>query len=135
MGKTQKLTSAERTFIWHSRVCSVVEVKAISDDAVNQAQNGEARLPKVNIIKADLETELLYTRRSRESLTTTDFSKFQSKGDVMSRLIYLKNNVTTINNAEKNKESKEVRGFLRDFEKLFISNDDEILQRIITERT
>ena len=109
MEKTQKLTSAERTFIWHSRVCSVVEAKAKSDDAVNQAQNGEARLPKVNIIKADLETELLYTRRSRESLTTTDFSKFQSKGDVMSRLIYLKNNVTTINNAEKNKESKEVR--------------------------
>ena len=53
-----------------SGLCSVDEVKAIFDGAVNQAQNGEAWLPKVNIINTDLETELLYTGgRSRESLT------------------------------------------------------------------
>ena len=34
--------------------------KAITDGAVNQAQNTEAWLPKMNIINADLETELLY---------------------------------------------------------------------------
>ena len=34
---------------------------------------------------------------------------------------------TTLNDAEKSKESKEVRSFLRDFEKLFISKDDGIL--------
>ena len=56
---------------------SVDEVKAIFNGAVNQKQNGEAWLRKVNMINADLEIELLYTRgRSRESLTTTDFNKF-----------------------------------------------------------
>ena len=42
-----------------SGLYSVDEVRAING-AVNQAQNGEAWLPKVNI-NADLETELLYT--------------------------------------------------------------------------
>ena len=83
---------------------------------MNQAQNGEAWLLKVNIINADLETELPYTGgRSRESLTTTGFSKFQSEDEVISRLIDLKNKGTTLNDAEKSKESKEVRSFLRDF--------------------
>ena len=103
---------------------------------MNQAQNGEAWLPKVNIINADLETELLYTGgRSRESLTTTEFSKFQSEDEVISRLTDLKNKDTTLNDAEKSKESKEVRSFLRDFEKLFISKDDGILYRTTEERT
>ena len=56
---------------------SVDEIKAIFNGAVNQKQNGEAWLRKVNMINADLEIELLYTGgRSRESLTTTDFNKF-----------------------------------------------------------
>ena len=60
-----------------SGLCSVDKVEAIFDGVVNQAQNGEAWLPKVNIINANLETELLHMGgRSRESLTTTDFSKF-----------------------------------------------------------
>ena len=119
-----------------SGLCSVDEVKAIFDGAVNQAQNGEAWLPKVNIINADLETELLYTGgRSRESLTTTDFSKFQNEDEVISRLIDLKNKGTTLNDAEKSKESKEVRSLLRDFEKLFISKDDGVLYRTTAERT
>ena len=44
-----------------SGLCSADEVRAIFDGAVNQSQNSEAWLPKVNIINADLETELLYT--------------------------------------------------------------------------
>ena len=44
-----------------SGLYSVDEVRAIFDGAVNQAQNGEAWLPKVNIINADFQTELLYT--------------------------------------------------------------------------
>ena len=43
-----------------SGLCSADEIRAIFDDAVNHSQNGEAWLPKVNIINADLETELLY---------------------------------------------------------------------------
>ena len=75
-----------------SGLCSVDEIKAIFDGAVNQAQNGEAWLPKVNITSADLEAELLYTGgRSREFLTATDFNKFQSKDEVISRLIDLEN--------------------------------------------
>ena len=82
----------------------------------------------MNIINADLETELLYTgRRSRESLTATDFSKFQTEDEIISRLIVLKNKGTTLNDVEKSKESKEVRGFIRDFEKLFNSKDEGIL--------
>ena len=42
---------------------AVDEVKAIFEGAVNQAHNDEAWLPKVNIINADFETELLYTGR------------------------------------------------------------------------
>ena len=119
-----------------SGLCSVDEVKAIFDGAVNQAQNGEAWLPKVIIINADLETELLYAGgRSRESLTITDFSKFQSEYEVISRVIDLKNKGTTLNDAEMSKESKEVRSFFRDFEKLFISKDDGILHRNTAERT
>ena len=119
-----------------SGLCSADEVKAISDGAVNQAQNGEIWLPKMNIINADLETELLYTgERSRKSLTRTDFSKFQSKDEVISRLIDLKNKGTTLNDSEISKETKEIRGFLRDFEKLFISKDDDILYRTIAKRT
>ena len=97
---------------------SVDEVKAIFNGAVNQKQNGEAWLRKVNMINADLEIELLYTGgRSRESLTTTDFNKFQSEDEAISRLTDLKNNGTNLNGAEKSKESKEVGGFLGDFEK------------------
>ena len=59
-----------------SELYSVDQTKAISDGAVNQTQNGEAWLTKVNIINVDLETELPYTReRSRESHTTANFSK------------------------------------------------------------
>ena len=62
--------------------------KAITDGAVNQAQNTEAWLPKMNIINADLETELLYAGgRFWESLTTTDFSNFQSKDEVISWMV------------------------------------------------
>ena len=43
-----------------SGLCSVNEVIAIFNGAVNPAQNGEAWLPKVNKINADLQTELLY---------------------------------------------------------------------------
>ena len=75
-----------------SGLCSVDEIKATFDGAVNQAQNGEAWPPKVNIISADLEAEPLYTGgRSREFLTATDCNKFQSKDEVISRLIDLKN--------------------------------------------
>ena len=110
------------------------EVRAIFD--VNQARNVKAWLPKVNIINADLQTELRYTGgRSIESLTATYFSKFQSEDEVISRLIVLKNKGTALNDVEKSKESKEVRGFLRDFEKLFISKDDGILYRTAAERT
>ena len=35
----------------------LIEVKAAFDGTVNQTQNGEAWLPKVNIISADLQTE------------------------------------------------------------------------------
>ena len=116
--------------------CSVDEVKAIFDGTVNQAQNGEAWLPKVNIINVDLETELLYTGgRSRESLITTNLTKFQSEDKVISRLIDLKNKGTTLNDAEKNKEFREVRGLLRCFEKLFISNARGILYRTTSEKT
>ena len=90
----------------------------------------------MNIINVDLATEPLFTGgRSTESLTKTDFSKFQSEDEVISRLIVLKNQVTTLNEAEKSKESKEGMGFLRDFEKLFISKDDAILYKTIEERT
>ena len=90
----------------------------------------------MNIINADLETELLYTgRRSRESLTATDFSKFQTEDEIISRLIVLKNKGTTLNDVEKSKESKEVRGFIRDFEKLFISKHEGILYRTTAEKT
>ena len=103
---------------------------------MNQAQNGEAWLPKVNIINVDLETELLYTGgRSRESLITTNFTKFQSEDKVVSRLIDLKNKGTALNDAEKNKEFREVRGLLRCFEKLFISNAGGILYRTTSEKT
>ena len=86
----------------------VGEVRSIFHGAVNQAQTGEAQLPKVNITNADSETEILYTGgRSRESLTTSDFSKFQSEDEVISRLIVLKNKGTTLNDVEKSKESKE----------------------------
>ena len=119
-----------------SGLCSVDEVRAIFDGVVNQAPNGETWLPKVNTIKADLETELLSAEaRSRESLTATDFNKFQSEDEVISRLIVLKNKGMTLNDIEKSKRSKEVRGFLRDFEKLFISKDDGILYRTTAERT
>lgn len=94
-----------------SGLCSVEEVRAIFDGAVNQTQNGEVWLPKVNIINVDLETELLYTGRiSRKSLTTFDFGYYQSEDDVISRLIDLKNKGTALNDAEKSKEFKEVRG-------------------------
>ena len=110
------------------------EVRAIFD--VNQARNVKAWLPKVNIINADLQTELRYTGgRPIESLTATYFSKFQSEDEVISRLIVLKNKGTALNDVEESKESKEVRGFLRDFEKLFISKDDGILYRTAAERT
>ena len=103
---------------------------------MNQAPNGETWLPKVNTINADLETELLSAEaRSRESLTATDFNKFQSEDEVISRLIVLKNKGMTLNDIEKSKRSKEVRGFLRDFEKLFVSKDDSILYRTTAERT
>ena len=119
-----------------SGLCSVDEVRAIFDGVVNQAPNGETWLPKVNTINADLETELLSAEaRSRESLTATDFNKFQSEDEVISRLIVLKNKGMTLNDIEKSKRSKEVRGFLRDFEKLFISKDDSILYRTTAERT
>ena len=119
-----------------SGLCSVDEVRAIFDGVVNQAPNGETWLPKVNTINADLETELLSAEaRSRESLTATDFNKFQSEDEVISRLIVLKNKGMTLNDIEKSKRSKEVRGFLRDFEKLFISKDDGILYRTTAERT
>ena len=119
-----------------SGLCSVDEVRAIFDGVVNQAPNGETWLPKVNTINADLETELLSAEaRSRESLTATDFNKFQSEDEVISRLIVLKNKGMTLNDIEKSKGSKEVRGFLRDFEKLFISKDDSILYRTTAERT
>ena len=119
-----------------SGLCSVDEVRAIFDGVVNQAPNGETWLPKVNTINADLETELLSAEaRSRESLTATDFNKFRSEEEVISRLIVLKNKGMTLNDIEKSKGSKEVRGFLRDFEKLFISKDDGILYRTTAERT
>ena len=52
---------------------------------MNQAQNRETWLPKMNIINADLETELLYKGgRSTESLKATDFGKFQSEDEVIS---------------------------------------------------
>ena len=102
---------------------------------MNHAQNGEVWLLKVNIINPKLETELLYTGgRSRESLTTTDFSNFQSKDEVIFRLVDLENKGTTLNDAEKSKESREVRGFLRSLEKLLISKDDGILYRTTAER-
>ena len=113
-----------------SGFCSVDEFKAIFDGAMNQAQNGEVWLLKVNIINPKSETELLYTGgRSRESLTRTDFSNFQSKDEVIFRLVDLENKGTTLNDAEKSKESREVRGFLRSLEKLLISKDDGILYR------
>ena len=62
--------------------------KAIFDGAVNQAQNTEAWLPKMNIINTDLEPGLLYTGGwFWESLTTTDFSNFQSKDEVISWMV------------------------------------------------
>ena len=119
-----------------SGLCSVDEVRAIFDGAVNQTQNGETWLPRVNVINADLETELVYTGgRSRESLTRTDFSKFQSEDEVISRLNVLKNKGMKLNDVQKSKESKEVRDFVRDFQKLFISKDDGILYRTTAERT
>ena len=45
-----------------SGLCSVDEVKAIFDGAVNQAHNDKAWLPKVNMINANLEIQLLYSR-------------------------------------------------------------------------
>ena len=61
-----------------SGLCSVDGVKAIFDGTVDQAQNGEAWLPKVCIINANLETELLHTGgRSKESLTTTILASFR----------------------------------------------------------
>lgn len=44
-----------------SGLCFADEFKTIFNGAVNQTENGETWLPKVNIINADLETELLYT--------------------------------------------------------------------------
>ena len=111
-----------------SGLCSVDEFKAIFDGGMNQAQNGEGWLPKVNIINLESETELLYTGgRSKELLATTDFSKFQGKDEVISRLVDLKDKGTTLNDAEKSRQSREVRGFLRYFKKVFISKDDGIL--------
>ena len=46
-----------------SGLCSVDEVKAKFDGAMNQVQNGEIWLPKVIIINLDLETELLGRRK------------------------------------------------------------------------
>ena len=61
-------------------LCSVDEVRAIFYGAMNQAQNGKARLSRVYITNADLETELLCTEgRPRQSLTVTDFSKGRVK--------------------------------------------------------
>ena len=117
-----------------SGLCSLDQVKAIFDGALNQ--DGERWLPKVIVISTDLESELLYTGgRSKESLTATDFSKFQSENDVISMVTDLKNKSTTLNGAAKTKKSKEVWSFLRVFEKLLISKYDNILYRITTERT
>ena len=98
-------------------LCFVDEVKTIFDGAVNQTQSGKAWLPKVSIINTDLEIELLYIGgRSNESLTTTDFSKFQSEDDVIVMVTNLSNKITTFTGAAKSKKSKEVRDFLRVFE-------------------
>ena len=69
----------------------------------------------------------LYRRKIQR--TTTDFNKFQNENEVISRLIVLKNKGRTLNDAEKSKETKEVRGFLRNFVKLFVSKDDGLLDR------
>ena len=67
-----------------SGLCFADEFKTIFNGAVNQTENGETWLPKVNIINADLETGLLYDgRRCRILLTTTDSSKFQSEDDAV----------------------------------------------------
>ena len=50
-----------------SGLCSVDEVKAIFDGAVNQAQNGEAWLPKVNIINEDLEADYFIQEEDSEN--------------------------------------------------------------------
>ena len=95
-----------------SGLYSVDEAKATFDSAVNQTQNGEVWLTKVNIINVDLETELPYTGiRSRESQATAAFSKFQSEDDVTSRLVELKSKGTTLNDAERRTQRSE--GFLK----------------------
>ena len=50
-------------------------------------------------------------------------------------MIDLKNKGTVLNDAEKSKESKEVRGLLRDFEKLFKNEDNAVLYRFTSEST
>ena len=72
-----------------SRFCSVDDVKAIFDSAVNQAENGEAWLPDINIINTDLETELLYLGGGSRKSFQTYFSKFQNENDAIFRLIEL----------------------------------------------
>ena len=86
----------------------VDEAKATFDSTVNQTQNGEVWLTKVNIINVDLETELTYTGiRYRESQATVAFSKFQSEDDVTSRLVDLKNKGTILNDAERRTQRSE----------------------------
>ena len=58
---------------------SVDGVKAILNCAVNQAQNREAWLPKINIINANVKAELLYTGGRSTELLTTILASFRMK--------------------------------------------------------
>ena len=95
---------------------------------VNQSCHGQIWLHKVNTVHAHIdsqENEILNEGgKTKEFFSAAEFSKTQIEDETIATLIQLKRKKIPSATSEKSKASKNVRRFLRDLEKMTLSDDD-----------
>ena len=101
-------------------VCSVAEVRAIFDGAVNQNKDGESWIAAVNSISTtieEMESQLLYEAGSNPCFVSIrDIAREQQKEYWIRRVVDIKKSNLPPEEHTKMKEPREVRSALRDIE-------------------
>ena len=104
---------------------------------MNQSCHGETWFRKVNIVHAHIDSQeieiLNEGGKTKKFFAAAEFSKTQIEDKTIATLIQLKKKIIALATSEKSKASKNVRRFLRDTEKMTLS-DDDVLYRHTTDK-
>ena len=107
------------------------------DGEMNQSCHGETWLRKVNIVHAHIDSQeieiLNEGGKTKKFFAAAEFSKTQIEDETIATLIQLKKKIIALATSEKSKASNNVRRFLRDTEKMTLS-DDDVLYRHTTDK-